>query len=136
MGCITDCKPCRQWFTNTYFDPKPIIPNINSTEHTDFNNWQHFSQLTLSQKPLIQAQQIEAVHVMTNKLRQVNTIVIYYLKTISINGIDDVQQVKLNLKANLLLDLSKIRKEDVISVIIVWEKSLLVTFVNSYQLFF
>lgn len=69
---------------------------------------------------------------MTNKLRQVNTIVIYYLKTISINGIDDVQQVKLNLKANLLLDLSKIRKEDVISVIIVWEKSLLVTFVNSY----
>lgn len=69
---------------------------------------------------------------MTNKLRQVNTIVIYYLKTISINGIDDVQQVKLNLKANLLLGLSKIRKEDVISVIIVWEKSLLVTFVNGY----
>lgn len=69
---------------------------------------------------------------MTNKLRQVNTTVIYYLKTISINGIDDVKQVKLNLKANLLLGLSKIRKEDVISVIIVWEKSLLVTFVNGY----
>lgn len=69
---------------------------------------------------------------MTNKLRQANTIVIYYLKTNSINGIDDVQGVNLNWKANLLLGLSQIRKEDVILVIIVWEKPLLVTFVNSY----